>query len=374
MLRDRILLLGAFGQANPGDDALATAFVERLRGRAVVVATGDPAAASATLDCETVAATPTAVAAAVASSRAVVVGGGTLFKELHPSTRRPRLSLLRRTAALVAFARARRVRTALVGVGADTLVSRNARRLARRTVANADLLVLRDEESAAALTAAGAPGPFRIGADPAWTRIRTAEPRPSFDGPVVVVPSHLADEPGDSSLVERLADSLEPIRQLGIPVHLQPWQGGVGDADHTLARAIADRVAGAELVDAPVDLDDAMRRFAAARAVVGARFHALVAAGAAGAPFVSVVHEPKLAGLARRLGQEAVSVYAPPAVVTFAVERALEATGPDPHAVATEMARAEDQFRLLDLLLDDGEGADPSIGSGLTLSTGAGAW
>jgi polysaccharide pyruvyl transferase WcaK-like protein len=371
MRTDRILLLGAFGQANPGDDALATAFVERLRGRDLVVASRDPNETAAAFDCATLPASPRAVAAAVASSRAIVVGGGTIFKALHASTNRNRLSLLRRSAAVLTVARARGVRSALVGVGADALVGREARRLSRHIVANADLLVLRDEESAAVLTAAGAPGPFRIGADPAWAGVTTAAASTPFDGPVVVVPSHLA---GGRDLAARLGRSLEPLGQLGIRVQIQPWQGRVGDADHDLARAVAGHLPSAEILEPPLDLDSAVRRFATARVVVGLRFHALIASAAAGTPFVSVVHEPKLAGLARRLGQQAVPVHAPPAVLTLAVERALEGAAPDPGAIAAEVARAEDQFRLLDLLLDGGAAVDPTIGSDLALSTGGGAW
>ena len=56
----------------------------------------------------------------------------------------------------------------MIGVGADDLRGRQAQVIARWLVRHADLLVLRDEESAAALAVAGAPKPFWIGADPAW--------------------------------------------------------------------------------------------------------------------------------------------------------------------------------------------------------------
>ena len=39
-----VLLVGAFGQGNPGDEALCAAFVRALAGDEVVVASGDPGA------------------------------------------------------------------------------------------------------------------------------------------------------------------------------------------------------------------------------------------------------------------------------------------------------------------------------------------
>ena len=42
-----VLLVGAFGQGNPGDEALCAAFRRALSGDDVVVASGDPAATTA---------------------------------------------------------------------------------------------------------------------------------------------------------------------------------------------------------------------------------------------------------------------------------------------------------------------------------------
>ena len=50
---------------------------------------------------------------------------------------------------------------------AAPLPGRAAQWLARAIVRSADLLVLRDDESAAHLAATGAPTPVRVGADPA---------------------------------------------------------------------------------------------------------------------------------------------------------------------------------------------------------------
>ena len=93
--------------------------------------------------------------------------------------------------------------------------------------------------------------------------------------------------------------------------------------------------------------------------MVGLRFHALVAAGAAGTPFVALAHEPKLAGMARRLGR--VSVSAERIVRGAGQGRAARrASGPRPScaAVAPQIAAAEESMSLLRVLLNAGDPGD----------------
>src|SRR5918999_4346296 len=98
------LLVGAFGQRNPGDDALGEAFVAALPGWRILAATSSPGrpggrgGACSAVD----AGSPRAMARALLASDALVVAGGTIFKTLHPGCGRRPLSLLRRAAALTA--------------------------------------------------------------------------------------------------------------------------------------------------------------------------------------------------------------------------------------------------------------------------------
>ena len=141
---------------------------------------------------------------------------------------------------LLEGARLRGIPFAAVGVGAGSLRSPTAKRLTRSIAERADLLILRDEESAAVLDATGAHGPFRIGADPAWMLFdgRRAQATAARDGVVVAV-SHLADDDTER-LVERISHVVEPLVVRGEPVELQPWQPG---ADQRVAVAIRDRLA-----------------------------------------------------------------------------------------------------------------------------------
>jgi len=353
------LLAGAFGQRNPGDDALLDAFERALPEWDVVATVGDHASPSDGRSRAVASAEPHRVAHVAATADAVVFAGGTVFKLLRPETGRPPLDLLRRGLALAYGAKALGKPLALIGVSASPIASRQGRLLARRLVRQADLLVLRDEESAEVLAQTGAPAPFRIGADAAWTLLDAPPSQPgSRNGPVCVALSH---EAGSGRLADDLAAALGPVIAAGHPVALLAWQigGAAGPDDLDLARAVNARLGGAaELLLPPANLLEARALFGSARLVVGLRFHALLAAAAAGAPFVAVAHEPTLAAVARRLGQPAIApdgegVWGPDlAAATLAM---LDGGAPSsPAAVREEITRSEQGLRLLRLLLSQG--------------------
>jgi polysaccharide pyruvyl transferase WcaK-like protein len=365
----RLLLAGAFGQDNPGDEALLAAFLRELGDYDTIVASSAPAETAAQHGVEAIGrADVAAIARQLARADALVIAGGTVFKTLHPSCERPPLQLLLRLAALTLAAKTLRRPVALVGVGAGALDSRGARRLARTIVHAADLLVLRDEESAARLAAAGAPTPFRVGADSAWTLLEPRTPGLTLTtgnghGPVVVALSHLA---GGRDLPDRLAAGLAPLAGAGVPLRLQPWQLEAGDG--ALAAAVAARMPDAvPILPPPADLVAARDELSGARLLLGLRFHSLVAAAAAGVPFLAYAHEPKLQGLARRLGQPAVDPAGDPAELTAAVLAALEQPAADPAAVRAERDRSAEGFRMLRVLLAGGRSEEADHIDGLAL-------
>jgi polysaccharide pyruvyl transferase WcaK-like protein len=357
------VLAGAFGQRNPGDEALLDAFLGALPDWDLIATAVVPPHGRAT---ETVPSDDAArVARAVARSDAVVFGGGTIFKELPSRTRRPALDLLQKGAALAYGAKALGKRLAMIGVGAAPIAHERGHRLARRLVRQADLLVLRDEESAGVLADLGAPTPFRIGADAAWTLVEH-QPQPSSPSDRVIVA--LSCEAGDGELGDELAAALVPLLAHGLEISLQPWQvgGPVRPDDLDMARALAARLGHTtDILLPPASLDEAIDTFASARLVFGLRFHSLIAAAAAGRPFVAYAHEPKLAAVARRLGQPAVfPAQGGDALAPVLLRAAHRASAPSMSAVRGEIARAEESMRLLRLVLSDGAAGEPeSIGT-----------
>lgn len=356
-----VLLVGPFGARNPGAEALLTATRDALAGWDAIVTSARPRQTEARWGYRAVPAGDTAaVLGAGHAADAIVFLGGTLSAGSGRGGDRKRQLL-----ALALSAAARRRPVVFLGLSTGPLEGAWGRLLASRVVRGSALLILRDEESARLLTRAGAPSPLWVGADPAWA-LMDAPTTPQPEGDTVLVA--VSAVAGPRTQPGALAEALRPLVATDLRVQLQPWQvhGGSGD-DLELARAIAARLGGGiEVVDAPHDLHDARERYARARVIVGMRLHALVAAGAAGVPFVALAHAPKLAGLARRLEQPTL----PPALLRQlpgAVLAALDHSPPSRAAVKVQIATAAEGFRLLRLLLAGGQTDDTDFGAGLTL-------
>jgi polysaccharide pyruvyl transferase WcaK-like protein len=321
----------------------------------VIATSADPDSTTAAHGCDAVSSFDlSAIFRALLVADSVVMGGGTIFKQLHPSTGRSPHELLRNASLLSLAARATAKPVALVGVSAATLPDPRMRRLARHLVRRAALLVLRDDISARILAEAGAPTPFRVGADATWATLGDAPVglAPVEDVVIVTVSRYAAAH----DVAGTLADGLRALRAEGMRICLQPWQVDEKLPDdlaltHSLARAVGGAV---ELLDPPADLHDAVRQAASARLLVGMRFHSLVAAAAAGTRTVAFDHEAKLGALAQRFGQ--VTLHpADRAAWTRRLFEALDRPGPDPAVVAEQVALADEGFRLLRLVLGGGE-------------------
>jgi polysaccharide pyruvyl transferase WcaK-like protein len=360
--RPSVLVAGAFGQHNPGDEALLTAFLRALKDTDVTVASSDPEQTTAEHGVPAISSSSMrALQYTVSRSSALVFAGGTIFKTLPASTGRPPLSLLRNALAMSSYARLRGCTVLMVGVGAGALPEGAARVFARKLAGRADLLILRDEASARLLVDCGVPSPVRVGSDAAWSLVdEPATGRDRGDG-VVVVPSRWA---GGPDLRHDLATTLTDLQSEGLHVRLDPWQvDGSRDDDLAYARDLAASIAGpVQISDPPHDLDEAIRSLSGARLVVTMRFHAQVAAAAAGSTCFSLVHEAKQSSLAGRLGQPSTPATTAGEPMAAALRSALDHAAPSPAAVKSEITAAHSGFDLLRLMTGHGGPSAGGIG------------
>lgn len=365
------LLAGHFGPSDAGESATLGAFRRALPEWTPVLASSDPAATRAAHGCETVdVRRPGAAVVVAARAEATVLAGWSIGEE---EDMRPGLQT---AVALVSVAKLRRRRTALLGISARADRTPWEGRLSRRLLSRADLVVLRDELSARHLEAAGVPGPFRIGTDPAWLDLqddrrpaRTTEPRPRRI--VVAIEAHGCPP----NLVARLGEALGGLAAGGTEIALQPWHPAASDGqDRTLLTELAGRIAAPVRVLPPLPhLGAGSAMAAGAGAVVALSSHALIAAAAAGVPAVAVVREPAIADLARRLDQPRVAADASAAEIAAAIGAALDHEPALPNAVEGQIATAEEGFRLLRILLSEGQSDEVAELSGLPLRRGPGA-
>lgn len=367
--RAPVLLAGAFGQGNPGDEALLDAFRRALDDLPLVIASTDPAETEQRHGLPAISSRSWRdVTRVVSNSAGVVFAGGTVFKNLVADTGRARTALLRNALAVAAFGRAVGVPVCMTGVGVGDISGFASRALARQLARHADLLVLRDAPSARALARVGVPAPLRVGADPAWTLLDQVPADRDEDSDVVVVVPSVWAAATSPRLIDVLVDSLQRLIDVGCTIHVQPWQSDVrGVDDRRFAEAIAGGLVGdVTVVPPPESLEDAAHAFTSARLVISARFHALVAAGAAGTPFIALAHEHKQRAIADRLGQPTLWAQATPAHARAVMQDALSVAPPAHAAVRAEIAAAEEAFGLLRLVLSGGEMSAESI-SGLHL-------
>ncbi len=335
----RVLLAGAFGQDNPGDESVLDAFVSAL-GECRISATVGRLPAQRPPGFRPVLAADRVAVAREAVRADLTVATATVFKTLHPSSGRSPLGLLGATLALSSAARVAGRPIAMAGVGAGNLAHPLAPVLTRAIIASAGLVRLRDEESAAVLAAAGVGRPLPVGADVVWAAVDRFPPPgprrpPGRGGLAVIALSHLA---GGHTLVRALQETAVGLVGSGFEVVLHPWQPA---QDRPMAAAVA---AGCPVPvrvwDPPTDVPSAARDYRRATVLIGLRFHSLVAAASAGVPFVAVAHEPKLTGVARRLGQRAVSPAVTGPGLLGAVLEAASGPPASTSSVAAETVRA----------------------------------
>lgn len=362
------LLAGPFGSSDAGEAATLGAFERALPGWTPVVASGDPGATRSSHGCATVdSGRHLAMLRAAAAADATVLAGWSIGA---PDDGAPGLGS---AVALLLAAKLCGHPTALLGISAGRARSDWQRRLRRWLLREADLVVLRDELSAHHLEAAGVPGPFRIGADPAWLDVhghwRSGPPAPGPRRVVVAIEARAC--PPD--LVGRLGEALGALARQGVEIGLQPWHGPSPDGgDHGLTAELAGRIGEPVRVLAPLpDLGGAGREaLAGAGAVVALGSHALIAAAAAGAAAVAVACEPAIASLARQLDQPLVAADAGGVEIADAIAAALDHAPPLPNAVEGQIATAEEGFRLLRVLLSEGRSDEVDELSGLPLRGG----
>ena len=204
------------------------------------------------------------------------------------------------------LARASGTRIAWVGVGVGPLRGRIARRLAGWTLRLADLVTVRDLESAD-LVGEVAPGmPVTVVPDPAIFIVPPATgPKRGGVGIIVRPPAPAQAELGEH-MARELGEAAARLSADGRTVTLLTF-GGPRDREVAEAVAVAAADAGGprpaidELGPDPLPV---LKRLAALEGVISVRLHGLILAAVAQTPAVGVSYDPKVAAWANRLGSE----------------------------------------------------------------------
>lgn len=326
---NHVLICGAAGFTNRGDDALLWGMLRQLQevagGRPMQVVGGPelPAlvapwgATALSYDDR-----PN-LARAIEDADLVLLGGGGMLYDVDydatlarfltdPSDRQ----WLYELAKLAAAARAAGRPVMLYAMGAGPLFSDQARKVARFLGESAQALTVRDQASADLLVECGlSPARVQLAADPAvtlepgpeeavqrWLEAQglAAAPRPWIGLNLRPWYRFMGVETADGKMA-RLRDAVgEAIRalraRLGGTVILLPFQKLYDDDAEVLSRALAvsGLTEGALLADTPTMPDVLVGLLGRLDLMLGMRMHSLLLSLAAGTPFVGLPYSPKV--------------------------------------------------------------------------------
>jgi polysaccharide pyruvyl transferase CsaB len=325
-----LLIGGAYGHANAGDEAVLATMLRDLRARRpdlrLVVVSGDPEHTATTYGVRAIATNDVvALVDAAQAADAVLLGGW-----FHDHGGCPSESLLTRAHAHVPLLAAFPLLAGLTGrpcmlygVGVGPLLTAEGGRLTRGAFEQASVATVRDDESVEVLRELGLKdSEVQVTADPAFglsvdavagrkvlSDLGVDPKRPCVA--VCLRPWTIGVSP---AWPERMAAVLDAfVTQTGAGLVFVPF--------HTLPYETTDDVAAAERVVAAMR---ARSRAAIVRAalgpevvagivgacdlVVGMRLHAVIFAAIGGVAAVGLVYDPKVASVMRRLGLEEYAV------------------------------------------------------------------
>ncbi len=342
----RVLLSGYYGFGNLGDEAILATIAEQLPGvtpeAEVEVLSADP---EHTLRVHGLQARDRwrlrPALRALADADLLVQGGGGLIQD-STSSLSPAYYL-----GVLALARWLRRPVVIFCQGVGPLAGALWRRLTVRAFASAVQVMVRDEDSAAALRRWGLRHAIEVVADPVV--LMTPSP-PEQVGQWLAEQGFHSSEP-PSVLVPRALEGywdlyLAAARVLahgGQPLLVMPFQAG----DEALAREMASRTEHATALPAPEDPRLAAGVVATSRRVIAARLHALVFAASAGVPALGLAYDPKVVRFCDLVGYEHADPRTTAGLATWAQASDDGSAGPSPAGVEDCRGQARRAFELL---------------------------
>lgn len=335
--RKRIAILGWYGSANAGDEAVLQSVVGSLRRYGhedLLVLSTNPRKTADTYHVESVPRSPLSrtTLRAFFQLKALILGGGGLIQDSSSAYNLPLYAFY------VALARLRRVPVFGWGLGVGPLYTRLGRLLARFIFQSARYFSVRDAESARMLRLAGVRAEqVRVSADPAFLIEPVDEPAyqsPGSESPTVVfcVRHRLHDSPGlnlryllpvsvrhslgletqpssqeDKRFIHAMARGVRCcVEEFGARVVLLPFWA---ERDDEVLRQVEQealrlgvsgtQITWAQVRHTPTDLASFLSR---ADLLVSMRLHALVFAATAGVPSLALSYVPKVRALMTLMG------------------------------------------------------------------------
>ena len=346
-LGKRIFVHGYFGFGNLGDEAILEGIVAEVRRRipeiAIVAVSGNPEQTRRRLRIDTVDFFDlSSIAAQVEAATVVLFGAGGVFQDYwgaHAAAMfQPEADGLEAYLRPALLAQVSGVPAVMFCAGIGPLRTPEGRRLVALACRLAADVIVRDERSAAEARTAGFVDPISVAADPAFLVTATAtDARVVADRlartsvasrPFVAFALRVWPREDDTPISgdELVAAAVRAVDTL--PAHYAsvfvPFHHNSRSRDVEVAAAAVDALGRrAALFDVRTP-GEAVALFARADAVVAVRAHAVLFAGVAGVPAVSIPYDPKVSSVADALALAHLIVA--PEAIGRSDERGLAAT------------------------------------------------
>ena len=308
--RKTILLTGAYGQTNLGDEYMLDRCLETLPSERCIVLSAQP---SKTVRDHGVSAVPASAFSlrtfkAFLDCDTVIVGGGDQFKLLKHSTGHGRYALLLKMAALACVCRIWRKQLVFLGIGIGNIATSAARALTHFSLSSASFVGLRDEHSQAVCDALTHQHDSWYGADVAFLRLpdetlirgthqRTLGIAPAFEIEHPAVYERLMQQIGKAA--ERLL-----TEQPGVHLELLPFQPAYHQHPDTKScDEILSQITNTGRCALRTDLtaETASFLYRELGLLWGIRLHSLILACLYEVPFIALVYDDKVRNFLREI-------------------------------------------------------------------------
>ena len=309
--RDGVVICGAYGRGNAGDDAILEAILQEMRSidpdMPITVLSKDPKATRLTYRVRTVGRMHILTwKAAMRRARLYINGGGSLIQDV--TSRRSLWFYLHNIRA----AHKSGCKVQMYGCGIGPVLREEHRRLASNVLnACVDVITLREPDSLKELQSMGVTKPeILLTADPALTLPAAGEDEIDSVLLRAGIPPHgtylcfalrnwksFADKAplfGQAAKYAYETYGLTPVFA-AVEKHLDPGAGRLAAAGLDIPHYFLDDAGSAGTIIG------ALSRM---RAVVSMRLHALIFAAGQGVPLAGVVYDPKVSAFLRYIGQE----------------------------------------------------------------------
>ncbi|MFH0851469.1 MAG: polysaccharide pyruvyl transferase family protein, partial [Candidatus Peregrinibacteria bacterium] len=323
-----ILLLGAYGQCNLGDELLLAQCLRLLPQDRCIVVSADPERTSREHGVAAIprSGSPWTLLKTLLHSRAIVVGGGDQFKLMKPVMNRSRYSLLILDALLASTARFLHKSLSFVGIGIGNIATRRARLLTRWTLKRTTAVSFRDAHSFHLAQTLSPQTAIYHSTDLVF--LSAPQPTPSGNPSAI---SHLGIAPcvhldraeayghvmGDLARSADLFLSAHPDRH----VTFLPFQTGfAAHHDILVSQEIRTQIRHSERCSLAKDLNLATVHplYAALDILWGMRLHSVILACLHAVPFIALIYDVKVQNFLQEIGCEEWGI---PLDGTFTAER-----------------------------------------------------